>query len=43
LKEFSTIHAMDCRNENDLLVSEITSWRVQKITLHPQAQQISSK
>ena len=38
LKEFSTIHAMDCRNENDLVVGEITSWRVQKLLLHPQVQ-----
>ena len=37
LKEFSTIHGMDCRNENELWVSEITAWRVQKIVLHPQA------
>jgi len=38
LGEFSTTHAMDCRNENELLVSEITSWRVQKILLHPLAE-----
>jgi hypothetical protein len=42
LKEFSTIHAIDCRNDNELLVGEITAWRVQKITLHPQTQ-VSSK
>jgi len=36
--EFSSAHELDCRNENELLVSEITSWRVQKISLHPQAQ-----
>ena len=34
--EFSTVHEIDCRNENELLVSEITSWRVQKLLLHPQ-------
>jgi hypothetical protein len=33
LGEFSTIHEIDCRNENELLVSEITGWRVQKIVL----------
>jgi DNA-binding beta-propeller fold protein YncE len=33
--EFSTIHAMDCRNENEMYVAEIASWRVQKITLKP--------
>ncbi len=38
LKEFTTVHAMDCRNQNDLLTAEITGWRVQKITLHPQVQ-----
>src|SRR5215510_14893294 len=35
LGEFSTVHAIDCRNENELLVSEITAWRVQKLTLKP--------
>ena len=34
--EFSTVHEIDCRVENELLVSEITTWRVQKITLHPE-------
>jgi hypothetical protein len=43
LKEFSTIHAMDCRSENDLVVGEITSWRVQKVVLHPQQIQTSSR
>jgi DNA-binding beta-propeller fold protein YncE len=33
--EFSTTHAMDCRNENELIVGEITSWRIQKIILKP--------
>ena len=35
LGEFSTVHEIDCRNANELLVSEITAWRVQKIMLHP--------
>ena len=35
LGEFASTHAMDCRNENELYVGEILSWRVQKITLHP--------
>jgi hypothetical protein len=35
LKEFSTVHEIDCRNPNELLVSEITAWRVQKIILGP--------
>jgi hypothetical protein len=33
--EFSTIHELDCRNENELLTAEITMWRVQKIVLNP--------
>src|ERR1022692_4071362 len=35
LGEFGTVHEIDCRNENELLVSEITSWRGQKLTLDP--------
>lgn len=35
LGEFSTVHEMDCRSENEILVAEITAWRVQKLTLHP--------
>jgi hypothetical protein len=42
LKEFSTTHAIDCRNENELLIAEITGWRVQKIILRPQARQTAS-
>ena len=37
LGEFSTVHEIDCRNPDELLVSEITAWRVQKLTLHPAA------
>ena len=37
LGDFSTVHEIDCRNENELLVSEITAWRVQKLTLRPKA------
>jgi len=36
--EFSTVHAIDCRNENELVVAEITAWRVQKIILKPRTQ-----
>ena len=43
LGEFSTIHAIDCRNENELVVAEITAWRIQKIILKPQQVQTSSK
>jgi DNA-binding beta-propeller fold protein YncE len=42
LGEFSTIHAMDCKNENELLVAEIASWRVQKVILKPTAGQVTS-
>jgi hypothetical protein len=42
LGEFTTVHAIDCRNENQLLVAEITGWRVQKLLLKPQAVQTSS-
>jgi len=35
LGEFGTVHEIDCRNPNELLVSEITAWRVQKLSLHP--------
>jgi len=33
--QFSTIHELDCRGENELMTAEITAWRVQKIVLHP--------
>ena len=39
LKEFSTVHEIDCRNPNELLVAEITAFRVQKIILHPERKQ----
>jgi DNA-binding beta-propeller fold protein YncE len=35
LKEFGTVHEMDCRGENEIYVGEITNWRVQKLTLKP--------
>src|SRR2546423_2728338 len=36
LKEVSTGHEIDCRNPNELFVSEVTDWRVQKNILHQQ-------
>jgi len=36
LGEFSTVHEIDCRNPNELFVSEISAWRAQKIILNPQ-------
>ena len=34
-KEFGIANSIDCRNENELLVGEMTNWRVQKLTLKP--------
>jgi hypothetical protein len=34
-KEFNMVNAIDCRNENELLVAELGNWRVQKLTLKP--------
>jgi hypothetical protein len=42
LKEFGTVHEIDCRNPNELYVSEISSWRAQKIILRPQSPQTPS-
>jgi hypothetical protein len=33
-KEFGTVNAMDCRDENTLYVGEIGNLRVQKLALH---------
>jgi DNA-binding beta-propeller fold protein YncE len=35
LKEFASIHQIDCRNPNEVYVAEIQGWRIQKIILHP--------
>lgn len=35
LKEFGSTHEIDCRKDNELLVGEITNWRVQKLLLRP--------
>jgi DNA-binding beta-propeller fold protein YncE len=32
-KQFGLANSIDCRNENDLLVGEMTNWRVQRVTL----------
>jgi hypothetical protein len=34
LGEFSTVHEIDCRNPNELYVSEISAWRAQKLILN---------
>jgi sugar lactone lactonase YvrE len=33
LKQFGLANSIDCRNENELLVGEMTNWRVQKVSL----------
>ena len=35
LKEFGTVHEIDCRRDNEVYVAEILNWRVQKLILHP--------
>jgi hypothetical protein len=35
LKEFGSVHEIDCRKENELYVGEITNWRIQKLLLRP--------
>ena len=35
VKEFGLVNSIDCRNENELLVGELSNWRVQKLTLRP--------
>jgi len=37
MKQFGWIHEMNCTSENELLVGELLNWRVQKLTIHPQA------
>jgi hypothetical protein len=36
--QFSTVHEIDCRNENEVTVAEITGWRVQRFKLYPRGQ-----
>ena len=42
LKQFGWIHEIACPSENELYVAELLNWRVQKLTLHPQAAKMSS-
>jgi len=39
LKQFMAVHELDCRNDNEVYAGEISNWRVQKLTLHPTAQE----
>jgi hypothetical protein len=34
-KQFGLANSIDCRNENELLIGEMTNWRVQRVTLKP--------
>jgi DNA-binding beta-propeller fold protein YncE len=34
-KEFGLANSLDCRSENELLVGEMTNWRVQRVRLRP--------
>jgi hypothetical protein len=43
LGEFSTVHEIDCRNPNELFVSEISAWRAQKIMLSAPKVQSSAR
>jgi hypothetical protein len=43
LGEFQTIHGMDCSVEDELVVSEISAWRVQKILVGPKANQAGAR
>jgi len=33
VKEFGLVNSIDCRSENELLIGELSNWRVQKLTL----------
>lgn len=35
VRQFGLVNSIDCRSENELLVGEMTNWRVQKLTLRP--------
>ena len=36
-KQFGWIHEIACPSENELYVAELLNWRVQRLTLHPDA------
>ena len=42
-KQFGWIHEIACPSENELFVAEVLNWRVQKLTLHPDARQTASR
>ncbi len=40
---FQVVHAIDCRNPNEIIVAEIESWRVQKLVLKPLPAKVSAR
>jgi DNA-binding beta-propeller fold protein YncE len=42
-KELGLVNSIDCRSENELLIGELSNWRVQKLTLRPAASSTSSR
>ena len=40
---FQVVHAIDCRNPNEIIVAEIESWRVQKLMLKPMPAKASAE
>lgn len=42
-KQFGWIHEIACPSENELFVAEVLNWRVQKLTLRPEARQTASR
>jgi len=40
MKEFMGTHSIDCRNENKIYTAEITNFRVQELTLHPEQMKV---
>lgn len=42
-KQFGWIHEIACPSENEVYVAELLNWRVQKLTLRPDARPMSSR
>jgi hypothetical protein len=43
LKQFGWVHQIACPSENEIYVAEILNWRVQKLILHPTADQRAAR
>ena len=37
MKEFGSVHEIDCRDPNAIIVGELTNWRAQKLLLRAPA------